>query len=125
MGKEVENWWKQAQRDLISANNSLNAKDFYLSAFMSQQAVEKALKAVLIKEKKELFKTHNISKIAKLLNLPDNLLIKIATLEPVYQETRYPDVSSKIPAEEFEEKDAIEFLSIAEEVIEWLKKKIN
>ena len=52
MGKEVENWWKQAQRDLISANNSLNAKDFYLSAFMSQQAVEKALKAVLIKEKK-------------------------------------------------------------------------
>lgn len=125
MGKEIENWWKQAQRDLISANNSLNAKDFYLSAFMSQQAVEKALKALMLKEKKTLIKTHNISKIAKLLNVPDVLLIKIAALEPVYQETRYPDVSSKIPAEEFEEKDAIDFFNIAEEVLEWIKKKLD
>ena len=125
MHEEIKNWWKQAEADLHSSENSLNSKDYYVSAFMSQQAVEKALKALVLKEKNELIKTHNISKLAKLLNLPNDLLIKISTLEPVYQETRYPDVSSKIPSEEFEEKDAVEFFNIATEVIEWIRKRIN
>ena len=125
MQEEIKNWWKQAEADLNSSENSLKSRDFYVSAFMSQQAVEKALKALMLKEKAMLEKTHNISKLAKLLGLPNNLLIKIATLEPVYQETRYPDVSSKIPSEEFEEKDAVEFFNIATEVIEWIRKRIN
>ena len=125
MRKEIENWLKQAQRDLISSENSLNSKDFYVSAFMSQQAVEKALKALMLKEKEELIKSHNVSRIAKMLNLPNQLLIKISALEPIYQETRYPDVASKLPAEEFEEKDAVEFLNSAQEVVEWITKKIK
>lgn len=125
MKTDIENWLKQAERDFVSAQNSFNSKDFYLSAFMSQQSVEKALKALMIKEKKELIKTHNISKIAKLLNLPKDLLIRISTLEPIYQETRYPDVSSKIPADEFDEKDAIDALNNAEEILRWIKKMIK
>lgn len=123
--KEIENWWKQAERDLISAENNMNSGDHYVSAFMSQQAVEKALKALYIKEKKELIKTHSLSRIGKLLTLPNEVLAKIASLEPVYQETRYPDVASKIPAEEFEEKDALELLNNAREVLEWIKKKLS
>jgi HEPN domain-containing protein len=57
--------------------------------------------------------------------MPKNLLIKVALLEPVYQETRYPDVSSQLPAEEFDEKDAIELVNNAQEVLEWVKKKIR
>ena len=127
MEKEIkeENWWKQANADIQSSGNSLKSGDYYVSAFMSQQAVEKALKSLILKEKKELIKTHNVLRLAKLLNLPRDLLIKVASLEPVYQETRYPDVSSKIPSEEFEEKDASEFLNIAKKVIEWIEKKIN
>lgn len=125
MREEVKNWWKQSAADLRSAKNMLNSGDYYFSAFASQQAVEKALKALLLKEKSELIKTHSILKIAKLLNFPNELLVKISKLEPVYQETRYPDVSSKIPSEEFEEKDANEFLNIAAEVLECIKKKIS
>ncbi len=54
MQKEVENWWKQAQRDLISA-----------------------------------------------------------------------DVSSKIPSDEFDEKDAKDFLNYAHEVLAWIEKKMK
>lgn len=125
MRKEVENWWKQAERDIVSAENSLKARDFYVSAFMSQQAIEKALKALFIQEKQELIKTHSVSKIGKLLNLPAEILIKISSLEDVYQETRYPDISAKIPAEEFEEQDAIELLNNAGEVLEWISKKMK
>ncbi len=123
--KEVENWWKQAEADLRSAENSLNAGDYYLSAFMSQQAAEKALKALYIKEKKELVKTHSVSKLGKLSNVPEEVLNKLALLEPVYQETRYPDIANKIPAEEFEEKDATDYFNIAQEVLEWARKKLK
>lgn len=125
MQKEVSQWWRQAERDILSAEHSLSSGDFYIAAFLSQQAAEKALKALYLQEKKELLKTHNISRLAKALDLSDILLKKIAMLEPVYQETRYPDVSAKIPADEFEEKDAQEFVNIAHEVLIWIQKRIK
>ena len=48
MRKEVEEWWKQALKDLDSAEKNLNIEEFYLTAFLCQQSVEKALKALYI-----------------------------------------------------------------------------
>ena len=45
---EYQKWFAQALRDLRTAENSLNSGDYYACAFWSQQAVEKALKALLI-----------------------------------------------------------------------------
>ena len=123
--KEISNWLRQAEADLTSSENSLESGDFYVSAFMAQQAVEKSLKALVIKEKGELVKTHNVSKLARIVNIPQNLLTKISQLEPVYAETRYPDISSKLPFEEFDENDARDFLNTAIEVLEWVKKRIS
>jgi len=125
MKKEIENWWKQAERDLHSAENNLSSGDYYVSAFMSQQAVEKALKALFIQEKKELIKTHSVSRMAKLLSVPLEILGKIELLEPVYQESRYPDMTEEIPAERFEEEDAKEFFEYAKEVLEWIRKNLK
>jgi HEPN domain-containing protein len=33
MRKEIENWYLQSERDLISAENALNSGDFYASVF--------------------------------------------------------------------------------------------
>jgi len=33
MRKEVESWWKQAKRDLVTAENSKNSGDYYACAF--------------------------------------------------------------------------------------------
>lgn len=123
--KEMKRWWKQAESDLEAAEKNIKIKLYYVSAFLSQQAVEKALKALALKEKNKLIKTHNVLRLAKMLNLPSTLLLKTASLEPVYQETRYPDVSSKLPSEEFEKKDAIELLNNALEILEWIKNKLK
>ena len=48
MRKEVEEWWKQALKDLDSTEKNLNIEEFYLTAFLCQQSVEKALKALYI-----------------------------------------------------------------------------
>jgi len=45
---ERDKWLMQAVRDLETARNSLNSGDYYASAFWAQQAVEKALKALLL-----------------------------------------------------------------------------
>ena len=78
--------------------------------------VEKALKSLLLK-KSILNKTHNITNMARILKLPSNLILKVSELEPVHQESVYPDVSIKIPVENYDEEDAINFFNIAKEVL--------
>ena len=50
MKEEIKRWTNQAYADLKSAKHSLKSKDYYLSAFMCQQAVEKILKAFYLKK---------------------------------------------------------------------------
>lgn len=95
------------------------------AAFLCQQSVEKSLKTLYIKEKRILKKTHSISSLAKELNLPNSLIVKISELEPVYQRTRYPNIAQQIPAEEFEKEDVADFVNIAKEVTEWIEKKLK
>lgn len=111
--------------DLKAAEYNLEGNLLDTASFLSQQAVEKALKAFYIQEKKFLKKTHSISRFAKDLNLPHNLLVKISELEPIYQRTRYPDISNKIPAEDFERIDVEEFINTAVEVTEWIQKNLK
>ncbi len=125
MKVEVSNWLRQAEADLESAKATYDIKKYYVCVFLSEQAVEKALKALFIHEKNELIKTHSVSRLAKLVDVPELLFKKILFLEPVYQACRYPDVSSKIPAEEFDEFDAKKFLNIAEEVFIWIEKRMK
>jgi HEPN domain-containing protein len=124
MRKEVENLWKQAEKDLEVAEKNFKLKEYYVTAFFCQQSVEKALKTLFIKKEQRLIKTHGISNLAKELKLPDKLISNISELEPIYQESRYPDITEEVPYEKYEEKDATDFINIAEEVLEWIKSRI-
>ncbi len=125
MKEEINNWLRQALHDFKAAEYNFEGDLLDTAAFLSQQSVEKALKAYYIQEKHILKKTHSISGLAKELGLPNSLLVRISELEPVYQKTRYPDISNKIPAEEFDKMDVQEFVNTAQEVIEWIEKKLK
>ena len=60
MKKEVETWWAHAQRDYQSAQKNFQMEDYYESAFLSQQSVEKALKALLIHRTDAFPKIHDL-----------------------------------------------------------------
>jgi len=124
-GFEVGGWLRQAKADLETAKYNLSGNIYYASAFFSQQAVEKALKAYYIKERRELKKTHSVSSLAKDLKLPRDLLIKIVNLEEIHRVARYPGIGEKIPSEEIEEEDAVDFYNIAEEVLKWVEIKLK
>jgi hypothetical protein len=54
MREEAANNWAQAQEDLETARILLEAERFYASVFFSQQAAEKALKALHMQKKREI-----------------------------------------------------------------------
>jgi len=120
---EYKKWFEQAEEDLDSAEKNIGIGKFYVSAFMSQQSVEKALKALIMKKDDSLFKVHDLFILGKKAGVSDNLLDKCEKLSKVYIESRYGIVGD-IPSKKFEKSDADKFLEIAKEVLEWVKKKI-
>nr|QNO46337.1 hypothetical protein PABHDKJJ_00041 [Methanosarcinales archaeon ANME-2c ERB4] len=55
MRKEVRELWKQAKRDLITAENCKNSKDYYACAFFCQQSVEKGFKGTVYRKKADVW----------------------------------------------------------------------
>lgn len=121
--KGIGVWWKQAERDLKSSKNSLNSKDYYVSALLSQQAVEKALKCLYLKERKELLRIHDVVKLAREVNAPLEIVKKCAEINPVYVEVRYPE-GNELPADKINKDEAERILELAKEVLLWIKKQL-
>src|SRR3989338_7281183 len=123
MRVEIENWWKQAKRDLLSAENSLKSKDYYLCAFMCQQSVEKGLKALYIRAQGSLWKVHDLVKLAREVKAPEEIVFKCAQINPVYVAVRYPE-SNELPSEKISKTEAERMMSLAAEVLKWIRKKL-
>ncbi len=124
MRPETGIWWEQSLEDLDTAAVNIKAKKYYASAFFSQQAAEKALKAVYLEEKKELAKVHDLSFLAKALGAPEDVIGKCRLLSRVYIETRYPTGDS-IPAKKFSKEDSEGLLAVAKEVLSWTRKRLS
>ncbi|MBU4436939.1 MAG: HEPN domain-containing protein [Candidatus Altiarchaeota archaeon] len=124
MKKEAQNWREHGKRDLETAEHTMDSKDYYASSFFSQQAVEKALKALYVKKFNELVRVHDMVFLARELELPRDLIDAAKRLNPVYVESGYPDVSGSLSAYSYAGEDASEDLSDVNKIIKWLHGKI-
>lgn len=124
MKEEVERWFKLAKDDLNSARTNFDNEVYYVSVFLCQQSVEKALKAALLKKSGGIIKIHDLVILGKKIGLPEALLEKCDRLNGVYLDTRYGDVGGKLPSEKFNKALSSDFLNTAEEVLKWVKKNI-
>ncbi len=90
--------------------------------FQAQQAVEKALKALLIKKGKDPGKTHNLivllQEVMQFYETPNEIKDLIILTDYAVQ-TRYPGDYTPI-----EEKEYLEAIIIATKTIEWARKVI-
>ena len=125
MREEVYNWFKQAEADLRSARNSREAGDYYMSVFASQQATEKALKALSLFKLKEYPKGHSIIYLAQKVEVPESMMSGIRDLNPEYMSTRYPDMAVGVPAELYDDKIAARHFTTAQEVLGWVREQIR
>jgi HEPN domain-containing protein len=122
--QEITNWIKQADHDLLMAKKIIKEEGYDTCAFLCQQAVEKYLKAFFIhKNKKNPPKTHYLDELAKGLGCPKHILESCKELSADYMISRYPDVATFAPFEEYNKDDASSKIAKAEEIIAWIKKE--
>lgn len=120
MRQEAKNWWLQAKEDFDAAGYNFKGKKYYLAAFMSQQSVEKALKALLIQKTNDFPKIHDLTKLAKMVNATVETVELCAKINPAYIASRYPDVAKK-----YSKKECGKLLKYTTQVLEWIKKNLK
>ncbi len=122
MRAEAQRWMEQAQYDLDTAKANYQIKKYYASAFFSQQAAEKALKAFAIEKTGELPKTHSLFELGKILKIKDDDFIE---LTPDYTMTRYPDAANEVPANLYNASNTEDKLQAAGRILEKVTKWIH
>ncbi len=120
--REALNWIKEANYDLVRARRSLSEGDYALSVFMSQQAIKKAFKALVIALKRRSPpRTHDLvtlfQEIHELITLPTEVIDRLPEISQYYVSARYPNAGLEVPSERINKAQAVRALEAAEVVI--------
>ncbi|XP_028392515.1 sacsin-like [Dendronephthya gigantea] len=134
---EGERWMRQSQNDLEAAAYLLQGGYYSLTCFHSQQAVEKALKALMFAKgrlKRGDLEVHEVLTLAYRASGIDPRLrtipIKVTRIQGYYIKTRYPHYrrgfsENSIPAENYTYDDANDAISQATDVRRLIREVLN
>ena len=127
--KLAKDWLKSSISDLMNIEAILD-NDFltHIVAFHAQQAIEKALKAVIENRNERIPKVHSLRKLIEIMDEDieyDLELIKL--LDSLYIESRYPTDMGLLPCGKPTLEDSREFYEFALKVFEdvCLKLRVN
>lgn len=126
MRQEIINWREQSNDDFDGALFNFNGKKYQITAFFCQQAVEKALKALFLYEKKgEVPQSHSLIYLATNTSVPKGFYSFLKELTPKFVDTRYPDASVDLPSRIYDEENTKRIVDKSSEVLEWIKKYLK
>lgn len=128
MRVEAQLWLKQAKADLKKALNDLRTQDWDSAAFWSQQASEKALKALLLAHGKAA-RTHNLIEIGFMIKEElgisiSEILADLKELTIHYTISRYPNAANALPSDLYDEAKARDLIARAGRVIKWVERNL-
>lgn len=123
-------WFFFANNDVQTAEGALERGVYSMVCFLSQQAVEKSLKACLVARKKYNIRTHSLMELYKLVRklVPslDRFETSFQKLDKYYAPTRYPDaLPGSLPEGLPTKDDAEKALAQAQEIFTLLQKEIK
>jgi HEPN domain-containing protein len=120
----IANWIKSSNYDIKTAEHMFATGRYVYVLFMCHLAVEKLLKALYeATHEKVPPKTHNLIYLSNAvkLEIPENLLQTIESLNDLSVVTRYPeDINALVKA--FKKDRSAEYLKKTKEFLKWLKK---
>ncbi|GHV77363.1 hypothetical protein AGMMS49942_21840 [Spirochaetia bacterium] len=124
MANDYKTWIDRAKSSLAISKIKSDENIFYEDlCFQAQQAVEKALKSLLVFYNVDPERTHNlvslIKELSKHIDIPEDVN-ETVVLNDYAVQTRYP--GDYTPIEEEEYNNAI---VIAENCVKWIEKKIK
>ncbi|WP_456324126.1 HEPN domain-containing protein [Desulfonauticus submarinus] len=131
MKKQVEEWLKRAEIDLLSAEKLLTEE--YLTpstAFHTHQAIEKSFKAIFEDRGKRIPRVHDLellyAKIQKMgitfRGIDENILLEV---NEVYIDSRYPCEVGLMPYGLPSLEKVKEFYILAKKIYKQIVKKLN
>ena len=129
--KESLRWFKQAEKDLKAAKNSLQSADYEWACFQAQQAAEKALKSILYAKGFRKILTHSVFELIKEVSRYEGGFKEFKhgakVLDSAYIPTRYPNgiAGDLVPFEYYEKEDAEECITYAGSILERVKEFIG
>ena len=128
MDRIVEHWLERSNYDLGTAKAMLDAGRYLYVAYMCQQSIEKALKALIAKKGKENYPIHNLIRLTEIASIRNELNEKqfnfLTELTPYHIEARYGDYKESL-TEIINEKKAIKLYQDTRELFNWLCPKIK
>jgi HEPN domain-containing protein len=123
MGLYPQEWFKQADYDMETADFMFNGGRYFYVVFMCHLSIEKALKGLYSQKLNEVPpKVHNLLYLVEKmgLNLPDDLYKTVSILNDLSVPTRYPDDLEKM-FKNYSKERTEELLKRCKEVLTWLK----
>jgi HEPN domain-containing protein len=122
MRQNTAPWWRQAEADLDSAEVLLQSGRWYSASWFAQQAAEKALKALHIEQTGQLApRTHDLEYLGRLVGAPSAIDADLTALNPVFDESRYPDNYGVPPVDAISSSDANPDVDVARRVLTWVR----
>jgi HEPN domain-containing protein len=126
--KSAEEWFRQAEYDIDTAEAMFQSGRYMYAVFMSHLCIEKALKGLYSKSYcKDAPKTHNLLYLIELINEKKDFLLPkefedfFKVLNEKSVPTRYPDMLFDI-LKEFKKTNTKQFISKGKKVFKWIKK---
>jgi len=123
MSERWRDWLSQAEKDLKHSENASKDGDYEWACFSTQQAAEKAVKAVFLKNHSEGW-GHSVYGLLKALDekirVDEDIIEAAKALDKHYIPTRYPNgFDSGKPADYYTKKEAKEAIRNAGEIIKF------
>ncbi len=129
MANRHRDWFRQSEADLEHASNAMSAGNYEWSCFSSQQAAEKAVKSLYIKNGLDAW-GHTVSVLLGNLGpsakVPAALLEAAKSLDKHYIPTRYPNgFDDGAPVDFYTKKEAAAALRQARRIVEFCRRQIG
>jgi HEPN domain-containing protein len=125
MSKQFEEWLKQSDYDLDTAEFMFKGERYFYAVFMAHLSIEKALKGLYQKKLDELPpKTHNLIYLLNKIDLkpPENIARFLVKLNEASVITRYPEDLEKLKSI-YTKKVVKDIISESKEALQWIKKQ--
>ncbi len=123
MDEDIQQWLRFAESDMKSAEALHRVGEHLNAIFHLQQAVEKALKAILIKKSSSFPpRTHDLNRLAQMsgLQLDPRQRTLLHDLKKSYIDSRYPEAWGGKPPVLSTEKTGL-YLAETREFLAWLR----
>jgi len=121
-----QKWLKFSDEDLKAADATLDGGVFSAACFHAQQAVEKAIKAILLTKPGRVPRDHSLLRLTEMSEnkeLFEKHKEELEFLDKFYVPTRYPDaLPGSLPEGLPEREDAEKAVAAAKEIVDSVKK---